>query len=682
MTAHRAESYLDGFDYGSATKLSTIDQRFYEKLRENMKAGWPAQIAIGGGFLGLFRGHSIVVDGYDESGMFHLNFGQVTLPEDTWYSLPEDLATVGFNTVRDGILDISPYSAWSQDAADERNTCRSPYSAPSERAEPARRWMVTCLPKYDGTNYVFNGLVVGAGNRIYASSSRISRGTPYIYVISRYGIVECTIPIQGEQERIGHPAQGTNGDVFVGSGQGAIYRLNPDAMVVTKVFQEPGGEGFVGALKVDRDDRIYACTWHRLYCIDPSTSTAVDFDPPGPWEFSYSPALDSDRNNVYVTYFDRDQRKSCLACLNRQTLQPLWEKVFEGIESGTWAARVPSVRPDGTVYVGCHTVLYALAPEDGAVKASRDFSPGFGNYFRAIGYDGTIYLPGDDIPGGQPVLRALRPQDLSSKWEYRPEIGGDSWSAILGAYAARNDVMCFTLYCDGEYWIYGIRDLGDVGELLWKAPYGGGIAFGPGATLYTWSNNTIYALSQGERGDPDGLAMGWENNKQPAQPHSPSPADPSADVPTDLTLSWDCSDPEGHDLKYDVLLGDSTSMMLPVVGGIGEKSHAVRNLTPATQYLWKVVASDGQAKTEGPVWTFRTFDFRLSALSYEPDGSLILRWSSTPGGLYVVESSESLPGSWVAASPQVPSAGTTTEWKDMPPPETRCRFYRIRLGSP
>ena len=52
------------------------------------------------------------------------------------------------------------------------------------------------------------------------------------------------------------------------------------------------------------------------------------------------------------------------------------------------------------------------------------------------------------------------------------------------------------------------------------------------------------------------------DNNPPTKPGTPTPIDNATDQPTDTTLSWECSDPDGDTLKYDVYFGDNSNPSL------------------------------------------------------------------------------------------------------------------------
>jgi|GEM_PF-351621 len=95
-------------------------------------------------------------------------------------------------------------------------------------------------------------------------------------------------------------------------------------------------------------------------------------------------------------------------------------------------------------------------------------------------------------------------------------------------------------------------------------------------------------------------------NNAPTKPGTPTPADEAVDQAVDVQLSWQCSDPDGDILEYDVYFGSNTNPPLITSG------HASQTLDPGilskgTTYYWKVVAKDGRGGVaESDKWSFTT----------------------------------------------------------------------------
>jgi hypothetical protein len=134
------------------------------------------------------------------------------------------------------------------------------------------------------------------------------------------------------------------------------------------------------------------------------------------------------------------------------------------------------------------------------------------------------------------------------------------------------------------------------------------------ATTYapgTLSFSTHYYWKIVVRDQPGAETEGatWDFTTRPANyppvvPFAPSPAN-GAYYPSNLvTLSWQCSDPDGHALTYDVYFGTTSSPPL-AASDLATRSYNPGTLSFDVVYWWKVVARDALgAETAGPVWTF------------------------------------------------------------------------------
>lgn len=92
-------------------------------------------------------------------------------------------------------------------------------------------------------------------------------------------------------------------------------------------------------------------------------------------------------------------------------------------------------------------------------------------------------------------------------------------------------------------------------------------------------------------------------NLPPDHPTSPSPADGAINIGVNRILSWECSDPNGTNLTYDVYFGLSADPPL-VHSDLTANTYNPGGLEYDSTYYWKVVASDGVFESEGPLWTF------------------------------------------------------------------------------
>jgi len=323
-------------------------------------------------------------------------------------------------------------------------------------------------------------------------------------------------------------------------------------------------------------------------------------------------SIDEDRNQVYLNYFNDSLSKSYLACFDRTFGNVKWTYTFPGTHTTAEMAGAPAVSDDGTIFVGCYTTLYAINPS-GAKINERSFHPAYTHQTPAIGQDGTLYVNyGQLLSSWEPgYIWALNP-DLTSKWSSPVDIGLGSSDSMDDIYAAGNDMVGFTYTQSGSGYIGGVRDNGTSGSILWTSNRGtGNMVFGPGQTIYTVEStcagtSSIHALSIGDRGNEDELGMAYADNSSPAMPSNPTPADEGTNINTSVMLSWSCSDPEAHSLKYSLFVGESGYDMVPVATDITETSYGLTGLKPGTSYTWKIIASDGQAPSESPTWVFAT----------------------------------------------------------------------------
>ena len=105
-----------------------------------------------------------------------------------------------------------------------------------------------------------------------------------------------------------------------------------------------------------------------------------------------------------------------------------------------------------------------------------------------------------------------------------------------------------------------------------------------------------------------GWAINFDNTQQlpPNPPTNPVPPHNSTTIAINTDLSWECTDPNGDPLTYDVYFGTSSSPSL-VSSGQSENTYDPGTLVEGTLYYWKIVAHDDHSNsTTGDIWQFTT----------------------------------------------------------------------------
>ncbi|HET6350158.1 MAG TPA: FlgD immunoglobulin-like domain containing protein [Candidatus Krumholzibacteria bacterium] len=107
-------------------------------------------------------------------------------------------------------------------------------------------------------------------------------------------------------------------------------------------------------------------------------------------------------------------------------------------------------------------------------------------------------------------------------------------------------------------------------------------------------------------------------NEPPAVPYSPSPANGASNVGLNVTLSWQCTDPDGQAITYDIYFGTAADPPLRA-SNRSSKSYLVTSLQLDTPYYWRIVARDsGGLTANGPTWTFTTRSNLPPAAPFNP----------------------------------------------------------------
>ncbi|NIA11512.1 MAG: hypothetical protein GWP10_17780 [Nitrospiraceae bacterium] len=123
------------------------------------------------------------------------------------------------------------------------------------------------------------------------------------------------------------------------------------------------------------------------------------------------------------------------------------------------------------------------------------------------------------------------------------------------------------------------------GTYTWRISYNDG-------TNYVNSTDWTFTIAPG--------------NSPPNAPNTPSPANASINVSLTPTLTWNCTDPNGDPITYDVYFGTTTSPS-KVASNITSASYAPSTLNLSTTYYWKIVAYDNASLSNtSALWHFTT----------------------------------------------------------------------------
>lgn len=125
-------------------------------------------------------------------------------------------------------------------------------------------------------------------------------------------------------------------------------------------------------------------------------------------------------------------------------------------------------------------------------------------------------------------------------------------------------------------------------------------------TIYYWrvkatdnnSNSSDYSQNRSFFTQPQ-----LSYNQFPYVPQLETPAYGSEVMGNKILLKWNCEDPDGDSLKYDLYVSNEN------IPNLFKENLEVNTyevvLEPAKTYYWRIVAKDGKgAKSFGPIWKF------------------------------------------------------------------------------
>ena len=157
----------------------------------------------------------------------------------------------------------------------------------------------------------------------------------------------------------------------------------------------------------------------------------------------------------------------------------------------------------------------------------------------------------------------------------------------------------------------------------------------------------ILAVYNSSNGYVDETVLAHIPNSPPVKPGNPYPEDGSIDVIANVDLRWNCIDPDGDELTYDVFLGKTTPPPL-VKSNLSEPFYDPGILDFQTTYYWQIVARDNRGGlNESSTWNFTTksnkppntpgqpfgptngaagAELEYVTSTYEPDGDDLYYW--------------------------------------------------------
>jgi len=147
-------------------------------------------------------------------------------------------------------------------------------------------------------------------------------------------------------------------------------------------------------------------------------------------------------------------------------------------------------------------------------------------------------------------------------------------------------------------------------------------------TTYYWKINVQDSHGNKTEGDIWTFTM---SNFPPETPENPFPENNSLEQ-NPSTISWECTEPDGETLTYDIYFGTSDTPEL-IEQNYLENSYQLSELTGNQKYYWRIKAKDSYGnEITGPLWNFTT-DF-LGAKLISPEQNIdnaawfpIFNWS-------------------------------------------------------
>lgn len=163
-------------------------------------------------------------------------------------------------------------------------------------------------------------------------------------------------------------------------------------------------------------------------------------------------------------------------------------------------------------------------------------------------------------------------------------------------------------------------------------------------------------------------------NRAPNAPTDPYPESLSENRPINQQLEWECSDPNGDELTYDIYFGETENPTLK------ETDYAYNSYVPSsdldqnTTYYWYIVARDPyEEETASEVWSFTTGSNDLTCPSSLTDSRDNAEYAVVQIGTQCWMAENLNYGEMIVAGD--PSQNTTTEKRCYNSNESNCDTY-------
>jgi len=284
------------------------------------------------------------------------------------------------------------------------------------------------------------------------------------------------------------PAFGSDGNIYVGSPDGALYSLRTDS---TLRWRYATGERIRSSPAIATDGTIYVGSDDNvLYAVNSDGTTRWTYVTDG--SVQTSPAIGAD-GTIYVASLDQ-----WLHAVKPEDGSRKWRILAN--RTGRSSAAVAA---SGAIYVGTDDGYICAESTNGARKwecktgGAIHSSPSFAA-------DGTVYCGSDDG-----YLYALNP-DGTLRWKFATD------STVQGSASIAADGTIYFGSDNGN--LYALNP--DNGSLKWKYLTGGSVSASPtvasdGTIYFGSADNSVYALN------PDGTAK-WQFESDGAIQSSPT----------------------------------------------------------------------------------------------------------------------------------------------------------------